>query len=95
MTRNVKRSGETRKVEGGHTDTAVIRSTTYVDTVNLLLPDGGVVDVENIDGVFLLQAVLVHTDDDIVTRVNASLLFGSALFDAVVMGMSTGIDRRK
>ena len=56
----------------------------------LLQTHGGVVDLEDVDGILVLEAVLVHADDGLNAAVDASLSAGSSLLDTHLG--QTGLD---
>ena len=53
----------------------------FLQALDLRLTHSGVVDFQGLDGVFVVEAVLVDTDDGLATRVDLGLLAGSGLFD--------------
>ena len=55
--------------------------TQIIQTSDLLLTYSSVVDLEDIDRIFLLEAILVDTDDDLLTRVDTSLRTSCSFFD--------------
>ena len=52
-----------------------------VETLDLLAAHLGVVDFENVDGVFVVKTVFVDTHNGLTTRVDAGLGTGRSLFD--------------
>ncbi len=57
---------------------------THRELGNLPKTDVRVVDLQHVDGSLLRLLELVHTNNDLLLRVDASLLFGGALFDPAV-----------
>ena len=55
--------------------------TEVVESCDLLLTYGSVIDFENIDRIFLLEAILINPYDDLLTRVDTSLSTSCSLFD--------------
>ncbi|MNL50175.1 hypothetical protein D3C87_1731690 [compost metagenome] len=63
----------------------------FLDPADLGRAHGGVVDLQNVDRFFVVEAVLVDADDHFLALVDGRLAAGGSLFDQPLR--QTGIDR--
>ena len=69
------------RVERGLNGLAIARGANLLQTGDLGITHGMVVDIEDVDVILFGQLVLVDADDDILARIDACLLLGSTGFD--------------